>query len=118
MRALIVDDSKFMRNIIIDILNKHNINVIGEASSGKEAVSSYLKLKPDVVTMDLTMTEMSGIEAINEILRIDPKAYIIACSAMGQKAIVKEAIDAGAKGFIVKPFEEEDLMKEINKFKK
>ena len=115
MGVLIVDDSKFMRNIIIEILERNNIKVTGEATNGKEAVSMYKKLKPDVVTMDLTMREMTGIEAVREIVKIDPKAYIIVCSAMGQQEIIKEAIKEGAKGFVIKPFDEDELVNEINK---
>lgn len=115
MGVLIVDDSKFMRNIIIKILKKNNIEIAGEASNGKEAVLKYKELKPEVVTMDLTMREMTGIEAVEEIIKIDPKAKIIVCSAMGQQEIIKEAVVAGARGFVIKPFEEEDLVKEINK---
>lgn len=115
MGVLIVDDSKFMRNIIIEILERNNIKVIGEASNGKEAVSMYKKLIPDVVTMDLTMREMTGIEAVREIVKLDPKAYIIVCSAMGQQEIIKEAIKEGAKGFVIKPFDEDELVNEVNK---
>lgn len=115
MGVLIVDDSKFMRNIIIKILKKSNIGIAGEASNGKEAVLKYKELRPDVVTMDLTMKEMTGIEAVTEIIKVDPKAKIIVCSAMGQQEIIKEAIEAGARGFVIKPFDEEDLVNEINK---
>lgn len=115
MGVLVVDDSKFMRNIIINILNKHNIEVVGEASDGIEAVVKYEALKPDVVTMDLTMEGMNGLEAVKEIMKIDSSAHIIVCSAMGQQAIVKEAIDAGARGFVVKPFDEENLIDEVSK---
>lgn len=116
MKVLVVDDSKFMRNIIIDILNRNNINVVGEASNGKEAIKKYTELNPEIVTMDLTMKETDGITAIEEIIKLDAGAYIIACSAMGQQAIVREAIEAGAKGFVVKPFEDEDLIKEVRKY--
>ncbi len=110
-----VDDSKFMRNIIINILNKNNIEVVGEASDGIGAVVQYEALKPDVVTMDLTMEGMNGLEAVKEIIKIDSNAHIIVCSAMGQQAIVKEAIDAGARGFVVKPFDEDNLIDEVSK---
>lgn len=115
MGVLIVDDSRFMRSIIIEIFNKHNIEIAGEAENGIEAVIKYQSLMPDVVTMDLTMAGMSGLEAIKEIMQIDSKAYIIVCSAMGQQAIVREAIDAGARGFVVKPFDEEDLINEVKR---
>lgn len=118
MGILVVDDSKFMRNIIKGILGKNNIKVIGEASNGKEAVEKYRELKPEVVTMDLTMSEMSGLDAVEKIVSIDPEAKIIVCSAMGQQAIVKEAIEAGAKGFLVKPFDENNLIEEVSKLLK
>lgn len=115
MGVLIVDDSRFMRSIIIGMFNKHNIEIAGEAGNGREAIIKYQSLMPDVVTMDLTMAEMNGLEAVKEIMKIDSKAYIIVCSAMGQQAIVREAIDAGARGFVVKPFDEEDLVNEVKK---
>ncbi|MBC2581000.1 response regulator [Clostridium sp. DJ247] len=116
MKVLVVDDSKFMRNIIIDIFNKNNISVVGEASNGREAIKKYIELNPEIVTMDLTMEETDGITAIEEIIKLDAKAYIIACSAMGQQTIIREAIVAGAKGFVVKPFEDEDLIREVRKY--
>jgi two-component system, chemotaxis family, chemotaxis protein CheY len=115
MGVLVVDDSKFMRSIIIEILKRNNIEIAGEASNGKEAILKYKETKPGVVTMDLTMREMTGIDAVKEIIKIDPKAQIIVCSAMGQQEIIKEALKAGARGFVIKPFDEEDLVKEINK---
>jgi two-component system chemotaxis response regulator CheY len=115
MGVLIVDDSKFMRNIIIKILEKNNISIAGEASSGKEALLKYKEFNPDVTTMDLTMSEMTGMEAVREILKINPKAKIIVCSAMGQREIINDAVKAGAMGFVIKPFEEEDLVNEINR---
>ncbi len=115
MGVLIVDDSMFMRSIITKIFNKHEINILGEATNGKEAIEKYKELKPDVVTMDLMMDTMSGLEALEEIMKIDPKAQIIICSSMGQKAFIKEAIELGAKGFVIKPFDEEALLDEVNK---
>jgi len=115
MGVLVVDDSKFMRSIIIEILKRNNIEIAGEASNGKEAILKYKETNPNVVTMDLTMREMTGIEAVKEIIKIDTKAQIIVCSAMGQHEIIKEAVKAGARGFVIKPFDEEDLVKEINK---
>lgn len=115
MGVLVVDDSRFMRSIIIRILKDHNIEIAGEAGNGREAIIKYQSLMPEVVTMDLTMAEMTGLEAVKEIMKIDSKAYIIVCSAMGQQAIVKEAIAAGARGFVVKPFDEEDLVNEVQK---
>lgn len=114
MGVLVVDDSKFMRNIIIEILKRNNIEIAGEASNGKEALVKYKELKPDLVTMDLTMREMTGIEAVKGIIEMDPKAKIIVCSAMGQQEIIKEAVKAGACGFVIKPFDEPDLVDEIS----
>lgn len=115
MTVLVVDDSMFMRNIIENILEQHHISVVGEAKNGKEAVDKYRELLPDIVTMDLTMPDMKGIDAINLIIGENPDAKIIVCSSMGQKEFIKDAINAGALGFVIKPFEEEDLIKEITK---
>ncbi|NMM63003.1 response regulator [Clostridium sp. P21] len=115
MGVLIVDDSMFMRSLITKIFNKHGINILAEAANGKEAIVKYKELKPDVVTMDLMMNEMSGLEAIKEIMKIDPKAEIIVCSSMGQKAFIKEAIELGARGFVIKPFDEDALIDEVEK---
>lgn len=115
MRVLVVDDSKFMRNIIINILKKHNFEIAGEASNGFEGVQKYKELLPDIVTMDLTMKEMNGIDAVKEIIKIDSKAKIVVCSAMGQKDHILESIKAGAKGFVIKPFEEDEFINEIKK---
>ena len=103
--VLIVDDAAFMRMMLKDILTKANYEVIGEASNGQEAVEKYQELKPNFVTMDITMPIKDGIQAIKEIKKIDPSAKIIVCSAMGQQAMVIESIQAGAKDFIVKPFQ-------------
>lgn len=115
MTVLIVDDSMFMRNIIEKILKQHGFEVAGEATNGREAVDKYKKLLPDIVTMDLTMPDMKGIDAIKLIKKENPAAKIIVCSSMGQKDFIKDAIDAGARGFVIKPFEEEDLIREITK---
>jgi two-component system chemotaxis response regulator CheY len=115
MGVLIVDDSMFMRSIITKIFNKHEINILGEATNGKEAIEKYKELKPEVVTMDLMMNTMSGLEALKEIMEMDPEAQIIICSSMGQKAFIKEAIELGARGFVIKPFDEEALIDEVNK---
>jgi two-component system, chemotaxis family, chemotaxis protein CheY len=115
MTVLVVDDSMFMRNIIEKILEQHDIEVVGEATNGREAVDKYKKLLPDLVTMDLTMPDMKGIDAIKLIKEINPDVKIIVCSSMGQKEFIRDAIDAGARGFVIKPFEEEDLIREITK---
>ena len=112
---LICDDSAFMRNILATTLRNASYNIIGEAENGVEAVAMYKELHPDVVTMDITMPEMDGIEAVKHIKAYDPDAKVIMCSAMGQQAMVIEAIQAGAKDFIVKPFQNEKVLSSIEK---
>ena len=114
-RVLIVDDAAFMRMMIKDILQKNGFEVIGEASNGIEAVDLYKKEKPDVVTMDITMPDMDGIEAVKEIKSFDPGAKVIMCSAMGQQSMVMDAIKSGAKDFIVKPFQADRVLEAIRK---
>ncbi|MCS7174512.1 chemotaxis protein CheY [Pseudothermotoga sp.] len=114
-RVLIVDDAAFMRMLLKDIITKAGYEVAGEAANGAEAVEKYRELKPDVVTMDITMPEMDGITAIKKIREIDPNAKIIVCSAMGQQAMVIEAIQAGAKDFIVKPFQHSRVIEALQK---
>lgn len=112
---LIVDDAAFMRMMIKEILTKNGFDVVGEANDGAEAVEKYSELKPDLVTMDITMPEMDGIVALKEIKKADPNARIIMCSAMGQQAMVIDAIQAGAKDFIVKPFQADRVIEAISK---
>ncbi|HLS06489.1 MAG TPA: response regulator [Bacillota bacterium] len=112
---LIVDDAAFMRMMIKDILTKNGYDVVGEAQDGAEAVEKYKELNPDLVTMDITMPEMDGVTALKEIKAINPDATIIMCSAMGQQAMVIDAIQAGAKDFIVKPFQAERVLEAIEK---
>ncbi|GKV55580.1 chemotaxis protein CheY [Sporosarcina sp. NCCP-2222] len=114
-RILIVDDAAFMRMMIKDILTKNNFEVVGEAADGAQAVEKYFELKPDLVTMDITMPEMDGIAALKEIKAKDSSATIIMCSAMGQQAMVIDAIQAGAKDFIVKPFQADRVVEAIQK---
>ena len=114
-RVLVVDDAAFMRMMLKDILTKGGHEVVGEAANGLEAIERYKELKPEVVTMDITMPEMNGIDAIKEIRKIDPNATIIVCSAMGQQAMVIEAIQSGAKDFIVKPFQAERVLEVVKK---
>ena len=102
---LIVDDSRFMRLIIKKMLEDIGHNVIGEGNNGQEGIELYFRLRPELVTMDITMPELNGIDAVKGICSRDPKARIIICSAMGQQSMVMEAIRNGAKDFIVKPFE-------------
>jgi two-component system chemotaxis response regulator CheY len=113
--ALIVDDAAFMRMMIKDILTKHGLEVVGEAEDGVEAVEKYKELKPDIVTMDITMPEMDGITALKEILAFDSSAKVVMCSAVRRQAMVIEAIQAGAKDFIVKPFKPERVLDAIKK---
>jgi two-component system chemotaxis response regulator CheY len=113
--VLVVDDAKFMRLTIRNILTKANHTVVGEAENGREAVSLYRDFQPDLVTMDITMPEMNGIDAVHEILRQFPKAKIIMCSAMGQQRLIVEAIEAGAKDFIVKPFDENRVLEAVKR---
>lgn len=113
--VLIVDDAAFMRMMIKDILVKNGYNVVGEAENGEVAVEKYKELSPDLVTMDITMPEKDGITALKEIKAINPNATIIMCSAMGQQAMVIDAIQAGAKDFIVKPFQAERVVEAVSK---
>lgn len=115
-KVLIVDDSSFMRASLKMLLESNGYTVIGEAQNGREAVSKYSELKPDIVTMDITMPELSGVDAVKEIMQLDSKAKIIIVSAIGQKAMVIQAIQAGAKEFIVKPYEEKRVLAAIGKF--
>ncbi len=112
---LISDDAAFMRMMIKDILTKNGYDVVGEAENGAIAVEKYNELKPDLVIMDITMPEMDGIEAVKTIKGNDPDAKIIMCSAMGQQAMVIEAIQAGAKDFIVKPFQADRVLEAVKK---
>ncbi|MCJ7839650.1 response regulator [Lederbergia sp. NSJ-179] len=114
-RILIVDDAAFMRMMIKDILVKNGFEVVGEAADGQQAVEKYNELKPDLVTMDITMPEMDGVTALKQIKAVDPSAKIIMCSAMGQQAMVIDAIQAGAKDFIVKPFQADRVIEAIQK---
>ncbi len=114
-KVLIVDDAAFMRMMIKDILEKNGYDVVGEAQDGAEAVELFNELGPDLVTMDITMPEKDGIAALKEIKEVDSSAIIIMCSAMGQQAMVIDAIQAGAKDFIVKPFQADRVIEAIEK---
>lgn len=112
---LICDDAAFMRMMIKDILTKNGYNVAGEAENGLKAVEKYNEIKPDLVMMDITMPEMDGIEALKKIRSTDTAANVIMCSAMGQQAMVIEAIQSGAKDFIVKPFNADRVIEAVKK---
>ena len=113
--VLICDDAAFMRMMIKDILSKNGYNVAGEAENGAKAVERYAEVKPDLVLMDITMPEMDGIQALKKIKAADPGAQVIMCSAMGQQAMVIESIQAGAKDFIVKPFQADRVLEAVKK---
>ncbi|MEK5324463.1 response regulator [Aeribacillus sp. FSL M8-0254] len=115
MKVLIVDDAKFLRETLKDILKKHSIEVVAEGENGIEAVQLYKQLQPDVLITDITMPKMNGIEAITKIKQEFPDAKIIICSAMGQQKMVIEAIEAGALDFITKPFDEDRVMEAIKR---
>ena len=112
---LVCDDAIFMRTMISDILTQAGFEVVGEAESGTQAVEKYHALQPDLVTMDIVMPDMGGIEAVREICKTDPDAKILMCSAMGQQALVVEAIQAGAKDFVVKPFQPSRVLEAVQR---
>lgn len=114
-KILIVDDAAFMRMMIKNILVKEGYEVVGEAENGAQAVEKYKELNPDLVTMDITMPEMDGISAVKEIMKLNSGAKVVMCSAMGQQAMVIDAIQAGAKDFIVKPFQADRVIEAISK---
>jgi two-component system chemotaxis response regulator CheY len=114
-RVLIVDDAQFMRTALKKILEKNNYEVVGEAENGEKAVELYKEIKPDLVTMDITMPVMDGLEALEKIIAMDKGAKVVMVSAMGQEKLVKKAIVMGAKYFLVKPFKEDSLIDVLNK---
>lgn len=112
---LVCDDAIFMRTMIADILGGAGYEVVGEAETGVQAVEQYKQLKPDLVTMDIVMPDLGGIEAVREIVKFDPAARILMCSAMGQQALVVEAIQAGARDFVVKPFQPSRVLEAVQR---
>ena len=114
-RVLIVDDASFMRNMLREILVEAGYQVVGEASHGVEAVQRHHELKPDLTTMDIVMPYKNGVEATRDIVRSDAQAVVVICSALGQEALVLEALDAGAADFLVKPFRAEDVLMVVRK---
>jgi len=113
--VLVTDNSAMMRRIINKIITKHGFNVIGEANNGEACIVKYKELMPDIVTMNITMDKMDGLSTLKEIMHLNPLAKVVMVSAMGQDVIVKDAIITGAKGFIVKPFVEDQLVEALNK---
>lgn len=113
--VLLVDDAAFMRMMLKDILTNNGYEIAGEAENGAVAVDLYNELKPDLTIMDITMPEMDGLQAVKEIRSRDPEAKIVMCSAMGQQAMVIEAIQSGAKDFVVKPFQADRVLEAVGK---
>lgn len=113
--VLLVDDAAFMRMMLKDILSNNGYQIVGEAENGAVAVDKYMELKPDIVIMDITMPEMDGLQAIKEIRARDSQAKVIMCSAMGQQGMVIEAIQSGAKDFVVKPFQPDRVLEAVGK---
>lgn len=114
-KIMVVDDAAFMREMLKDVLRTAGHEIAVEAANGEEAVNLYKRVKPDLVTMDITMPEMDGLEALRAIKEHDPKAKVIMCSAIGQKSLVISAIQAGAKDFVIKPFHKERLLETVRK---
>ncbi len=113
IKILVVDDAIFMRSMIRDIFARGPFVIAGEAENGSEAVRLYQELRPDLTTLDIVMPQMDGITALREIVRLDPAAKVVMCSALGQEALIAEAIEAGARDFIVKPFQPARVLKVV-----
>jgi two-component system chemotaxis response regulator CheY len=113
--VLVVDDMVFVRKVLIEILTRGHYQIVGEATNGNEAVELYEKLRPNLVTMDIVMPQMSGLEAIKKIIKIDSEAKVVIISAMGQENLVMEAITVGARDFILKPFTSEEVLKTVER---
>jgi two-component system chemotaxis response regulator CheY len=114
-RILVVDDAAFMRKMVSDALAKGGHEVVGEAGNGVEAIAQYQALKPDLVTLDITMPEKDGLAALADIMAADPSAKVVMCSALGQESKVLEAIKLGAKDFVVKPFQADRVIEAVGK---
>lgn len=118
MTVLVVDDAAFIRTVLKNMIQEMGYQVIGEAFNGEDAIDKAKSLQPDVITMDIVMPKMGGIEAVKEILKEHPNTYILICTAMGQKKMVIQAIMAGAKDFVVKPFNQQRLEEALLKCKR
>jgi two-component system chemotaxis response regulator CheY len=114
-RVLVVDDAAFMRKMLSDVLAKAGHEVVGEGANGNDAVARFEELRPDIMTLDITMPEKDGLSALREILAAEPTARVVMCSALGQETKVLEAIKAGAKDFVVKPFQPDRVVEAIGK---
>jgi two-component system, chemotaxis family, chemotaxis protein CheY len=114
-RVLVVDDAAFMRKMVSDALTRGGHEVIGEAGNGAEAVARFQELRPEVMTLDITMPEMDGLAALKEIIGLDPTARVVMCSALGQESKVLESIRLGAKDFVVKPFQADRVLDAVGK---
>ncbi len=114
-RVLVADDARFMRELIREIIEPEGYEVVGEATDGQEAVELFQKLQPELVTMDVVMPKRSGIDAVKEILGLDPTACVVMVSALGQEALVMEALQAGARDYIVKPFKPDNVLGTLRK---
>ena len=114
-RVLIADDASFMRQMIREIVEPEGYEIVAEAADGVEAVEQYEAVRPDLVTMDIVMPKRSGIDAVRRIMEVDPAACVVMCSALGQESLVMEALQAGAKDFIVKPFKPEAVLETLGK---
>ena len=115
IRVMVVDDALFMRNILKDIFVRHGYEVVAEAENGDTALQLYQESNPDLVTMDIVMPKKSGIEALQEIMAADPEAHVVMVSALGQDTLVLEAVEAGARDFIVKPFKEDKVLETVRR---
>src|SRR5690606_9720478 len=114
-RILVADDARFMRQLIREIIEPEGFEVVGEAADGRAVVEEFTRLQPDVVTMDIVMPKRSGIDAVKEILALDPSAKIVMVSALGQEALVTEALEAGAADYVVKPFKPDAVVATLRK---
>ncbi|SFL73436.1 two-component system, chemotaxis family, response regulator CheY [Paenibacillus sp. 1_12] len=114
-KVMVVDDAAFMRKMLKFLLVEAGHEVVAEAANGRDAVHTYVKYKPDLVTMDVAMPELDGIGAVRQIRKFDPLAKIIMCSSMGQTALIVDAISSGAKDFIEKPFQKKGIIETVNK---